>query len=61
MKNYYVGVSDITFYLTDENGDIKQDKKGIEITYRLKDGIRFKPLEYIADGLEVDMLEKVKQ
>jgi len=61
MKNYYVGVSDITFYLTDENGDIKQDKKGNEMTYRLKDGIRFKPLEYIADGLEVDMLEKVKQ
>ena len=38
MKNYYVGVSDITFYLTDENGDIKQDKKGNEMTYRLKDG-----------------------
>ena len=61
MKNYYVGVSDITFYLTDENGDVKQDKQGNEITYRLKDGIRFKPLEYISDGVEVDMLEKVKQ
>jgi len=44
MKNYYVGVSDITFYLTDEDGNIKEDKNGNEINYRLKDDIRFKPL-----------------
>ena len=56
MKDYYVAVSDITFYLYDEDGNAKTDKSGNEITYRLKDGIRFKPLEYIADGVEIDML-----
>ena len=60
MKNYYVGISDITFYLTDEDGDIKEDKNGNEITYRLKDGIRFKPLEYITESIEVDMLKKAQ-
>ena len=60
MKNYYVGVSDITFYLTDEDGNIKEDKNGNEINYRLKDGIRFKPLEYITESIEVDMLEKAQ-
>ena len=44
MKDYYVAVSDITFYLYDEDGNAKTDKSGNEITYRLKDGIRFKPL-----------------
>ena len=61
MKDYYVAVSDITFYLYDEDGNAKTDKSGNEITYRLKDGIRFKPLEYIADGVEVDMLQKIKE
>jgi len=46
-KNYHVGVADISFYLTDEDGNIKEDKNGNEIEYHLKDGIRFKPLEYI--------------
>ena len=59
-KNYYVAVSDITFYLYDEDGYAKTDKSGNEITYRLKDGIRFKPLEYIANGVEPDMLQPIK-
>ena len=57
-KNYHVGVADITFYLTDEDGNIKEDKNGNEIEYRLKKGIRFKPLEYITEDLTVDMLEQ---
>jgi hypothetical protein len=61
MKNYYAAVSDITFYLVDEDGNTKADKSGNEIIYRLKDGIRFKPLDYIADGIEVDMLQKRKE
>ena len=58
-KNYYIGLSDIHFYLTDDDGNIKTDKNGNEITYRLKDGIRYKPLEYITEGIELDMLEKI--
>ena len=56
-KNYHVGVSDITFYLTDEDGNVKEDKNGNEMVYRLKQGIRFKPLEYITEDLTVNMLE----
>ena len=29
-KNYHVGVADISFYLTDEDGNIKEDKNGNE-------------------------------
>ena len=58
-KNYYIGVSDISFYLTDDDGNIKTDKNGNEITYRLKDGIRYKPLEYITESIELNMLEKI--
>ena len=56
-KNYHVGVSDITFYLIDEDGNVKEDKNGNEMVYRWKEGIRFKPLEYITEDLTVDMLE----
>ena len=60
MTQYHVGVSDITFYLMDKNSNILEDDKGNEITYRLKESIRFKPLEYITEDLNVDMLEPIK-
>ena len=60
-KNYHVDVANISFYLTDEDGNIKEDKNGNEIEYRLKDGIRFKPLEYITEDLTSDMLEPTKK
>ena len=59
-KNYHVGVADISFYLTDEDGNIKEDKNGNEIEYHLKDGIRFKPLENLCDDMDMDMLEEIK-
>ena len=61
MKNYSVGVADITFYLMDEDGNVKEDKQGNEITYRIKDGIRFKPIEYLTEDLDVDMLEQERK
>lgn len=60
-KNYHVGVANISFYLTDEDGNIKEDKNGNEIEYHLKDGIRFKALEYITEDLTSDMLEPTKK
>ena len=30
-KNYHAGVANISFYLTDEDGNIKEDKNGNEI------------------------------
>jgi hypothetical protein len=61
MKHYSVGIADITFYLMDEDGNIKEDKQGNEITYRIKDGIRFKPIEYLTEDLDVDMLEQERK
>ena len=61
MKHYSVWVADITFYLMDEDGNVKEDKQGNEITYRIKDGIRFKPIEYLTEDLDVDMLEQERK
>ena len=61
MKHYSVGVADITFYLMDEDGNVKEDKQGNEITYWIKDGIRFKPIEYLTEDLDVDMLEQERK
>jgi hypothetical protein len=46
-----VRVSDIKFYLIDEDGN--ESKK----EYRLKPGIRFKPLEYLCESVDPDILE----
>ena len=35
-KNYYIGVSDISFYLTDDDGNIKTDKNGNENNLQIK-------------------------
>ena len=61
MKNWNIGVSDIKFYLMDEDGNVKTDGKGNEITYRLKDDVRLKPLEYITEDMDVLMLEPEKK
>jgi|TARA_E500000305_G_scaffold28509_1_gene21724 hypothetical protein len=58
MNNYSVGVSDITFYLMDKDGNIKVDNKGNEIIYRIKDGVRFKPIEYLTEDLDINMLKQ---
>ena len=58
MNNYNVGVSDITFYLMDKDGNIKVDNKGNEIIYRIKDGVRFKPIEYLTEDLDINMLKQ---
>ena len=36
------------------------DKKGNTKTYRIKEGVRFKPLEYLVDDFDLDILEEVK-
>ena len=44
------------------DGHIKnyEDEKGEQITYRLKDDVRFKPLEYLCEGMDIDLFEEVK-
>ena len=61
FKNWNIGVYDIKFYLMDEDGNIKTDSKGNEITYRLKDDVRLKSLEYLTEDMDVLMLEPEKK
>ena len=62
MKNKptHFAVEDIKFYAMDEDNEIIVDEKGEQITYRLKDDVRFKPLEYLCDDIDLDILEEVK-
>ena len=53
-------IYDITFYQVDEEGNDLLDDKGNTKVFRIKDGLRFKPLEYLCDDIDVDILEEVK-
>ncbi len=57
-ENYGTSVLDITFYLLDEDGNEIENKDGTTKEFKLKDGIRFKPLEYLCEDLDIDMLEE---
>ena len=52
-------IYDITFYQVDEDGNDIIDQKGNTKTYRIKEGLRFKPLEYLCDDIDLDILEEV--
>ena len=56
-----ISINDITFYKSDEEGNILTNDKGEEMIFRLKKGLRFKPLEYLVEDFEDDMLEEVKE
>ena len=53
MNDKNILVSDITFYMVDEDGNDNGK------TYRLKPEIRCKELEYLTEGFTEDMLEEV--
>jgi hypothetical protein len=57
----YICVYDLIFYIADENGNDIQDKNKKTKLYRLKDNIRFKPLEYITEDLDLNMIEEVRK
>jgi len=44
----------------DEDGNEIENKDGTTKEFRLKDNIRYKPLEYVCEDLSPDMLEEVK-
>ena len=52
-------VYDIKFYKVDDDGNEVVNSKGITQKFRLKEGVRFKPLEYLTDDMDEDILEKV--
>ena len=57
-KEKYPVLYNITFYLTDEDGMEVLNDDGTTKEYKLKEGIRYKPLEYIAEELDLTMLEE---
>ena len=55
-KEYQVCLHDITFYKVDEDGYEECNKDGSIKVYRIKSDARFKPLEYICEDLDEDIL-----
>ena len=60
-ENYGTSILDIKFYLLDEDGNDIENKDGTTKEFRLKDNIRYKPLEYLCEDLSPDMLEEIKK
>jgi hypothetical protein len=58
-KPTHFAVGDITFYGMDEDNEIITNDKGEEIEYRLKNDIRFKPLEYLCEDMTEEQLEVI--
>jgi hypothetical protein len=60
MKNLSVNLLDIKFYLSDDEGNEVLNENGKVKEYRIKDNIRFKPLEYLCEDFDIDILEEIK-
>ena len=58
-KPNHFAVAEITFYAMDEDSEIVTNKKGEEIIYRLKEGFRFKPLEYPCEDMRPEIMEEI--
>ena len=53
-------IYDITFYQVDEEGNDILENKGNTKIYRIKEGLRVKPLEYLCEDFDLDVLEEAK-
>ena len=51
-------VLDIEFYGYDDEIEIIENEKGEIIVYKLKDGVRYKPLEYLCEDMGAEIMEK---
>ena len=55
-------VYDIVFYkVDDENDEEVLNKDGTTKEFRLKEGIRFKPLEQLCEDMEEEMLTEIEK
>jgi Na+-transporting NADH:ubiquinone oxidoreductase subunit NqrF len=55
-------VADIKFYVVDDDGNEKLNKEGTHIQlYELKQGRRFKALEYLTEDMDMDLLEEINE
>jgi hypothetical protein len=57
----HFAVANITFYAMDEDNEIITNNKGEEVIYRLKDEVRFKPLEYLCEDMTEEQFEIIKE
>ena len=53
-----INILDIKFYKCDEDGNEVTNKDGTVKEFRIKEGYRYKPLEYICEDLNDTMLEE---
>ena len=60
-KNHYPLVLDVIFYLADENGNEVENEDGTIKEFKIKDSVRFKPLEYLCEDLDVNQLEEINK
>ena len=58
-KPNHFAIENITFYAMDEDNEIITNSKGEAIEYKLKDGVRFKPLEYLCEDMDTEIMEEI--
>ena len=56
-----INISDITFYKCDEDGNEVTNKDGTVKEFRIKEGYRYKPLEYLCEDMEEDIIEESEE
>jgi hypothetical protein len=59
-KPNHFAVENIMFYAMDEDNEIITNEKGEAVMYQIKDGVRFKPLEYLCEDMDQEIMEEVK-
>ena len=55
----YVSVSNITFCISNDDGDILENKDGTVKEFYFKG--RLKPLEYLCEDMTIEDLEEIKE
>jgi len=57
-----ISISNIEFYIYDvESGEEITNEDGSARTFKLKDNVRFKPLEYLTEDMDIDLLEEISE
>ena len=59
-NDYQPLVLDIKFYLVDDDGNELENKDGTTKEFRIKEGFRCKPLEYLCEDFDTNILEEIK-
>ena len=59
-KPNHFAVEEIKFYAMDEDSEIITNEKGEAVMYQIKEGLRFKPLEYLCEDMDAEMMEEIK-